>query len=233
MLVEMLNAFVIVQIYKKGNRRQNSGWLMLDKVCSWSNYLFNFFWFIQPDFQVGCIWVQFHPTSGSSSMRWVQNICGGLCFKRFYWHLNVSNLWRATKSQKIKRPQTRQARRSKNSEYEKKNANAKKDWTDDEISLLIYMLEANSCLWNVYNTDYTNCRMKEIAYTEIATSLDTNIPLTKTKINSLRAQLGLKDAQKKSTKSGKSTDELYLRNWIHYDKLAFLVPVIRASKSTF
>ena len=107
----MLNAFVIVQIYKKGNRRQNSGWLMLDKVCSWSNYLFNFFWFIQPDFQVGCIWVQFHPTSGSSSMRWVQNICGGLCFKRFYWHLNVSNLWRATKSQKIKRPQTRQARR--------------------------------------------------------------------------------------------------------------------------
>ena len=115
----------------------------------------------------------------------------------------------------------------------KKNANAKKDWTDDEISLLIYMLEANSCLWNVYNTDYTNCGMKEIAYTEIATSLDTNIPLTKTKINSLRAQLGLKDAQKKSTKSGKSTDELYLRNWIHYDKLAFLVPVIRASKSTF
>ena len=114
------------KIYKKGNRRQNSGWLMLDKVCSWSNYLFNFFWFIQPDFQVGCIWVQFHPTSGSSSMRWVQNICGGLCFKRFYWHLNVSNLWRATKSQKIKRPQTRQERRSENSEYEKKMQMQKK-----------------------------------------------------------------------------------------------------------
>ena len=35
----------------------------------------------------------------------------------------------------------------------------------------------------------------------------------------------------KSTKSGQSTDDLYYTNCIHYDKLAFLVPVIGASKS--
>ena len=37
-------------------------------------------------------------------------------------------------------------------------------------------------------------------------------------------------AKEKSSKSGQSTDELYSSNWIHYDKLAFLVPVIGASK---
>ena len=35
-----------------------------------------------------------------------------------------------------------------------KDSNIKKHWTDDEISLLIDMLEANPCLWDVYHTDY-------------------------------------------------------------------------------
>ena len=50
-------------------------------------------------------------------------------------------------------------------------------------------------------------------------------------INGLRAQLGGEMAKEKSTKSGQSTDELYSSNWIHYDKLAFLVSAIGASKS--
>ena len=37
--------------------------------------------------------------------------------------------------------------------------------------------------------------------------------------------------KEKSTKIGQSTDELYSTNWIHYDKLAFLVPVIEVSES--
>ena len=37
-------------------------------------------------------------------------------------------------------------------------------------------------------------------------------------------------AKAKSIKSGQSTDELYSSNWIHYDKLTFLVPVTGASK---
>ena len=71
-----------------------------------------------------------------------------------------------------------------------KDSNAKKDWTNDEIFLLVDMLEANPCLWGVYHTDYTNRGIKEIAYTEITTSLDSNIPSIKTKINGLRVQLG-------------------------------------------
>ena len=37
-------------------------------------------------------------------------------------------------------------------------------------------------------------------------------------------------AKEKSTRSGQNTDELYSSNWIHCDKLAFLVPVTGASK---
>ena len=49
-------------------------------------------------------------------LHWVQNRCGVVCFDRFYWHSNVNILWFATKNQKRRRSQTRQERRSKNSE---------------------------------------------------------------------------------------------------------------------
>ena len=75
---------------------------------------------------------------------------------------------------------------------------------------LINIFEANPyCLWDVYHTNYTNSGFKQIAYTDIATSLDTNILLIKTKINGLRAQLGRQMAKGKSTKSGPNTEKLY------------------------
>ena len=79
--------------------------------------------------------------------------------------------------------------RAKMASKKEKDSNAKKDWTNDEISLLNNMLEANPCVPDVYYTDYTNRDIKEIAYTEIATSLDTNIPSIKTKMNGLRVEL--------------------------------------------
>ena len=135
--------------------------------------------------------------------------------------------------QKIKRREGRRDQRqeAKMASKNEKDSNAKNDWTDDEICLLIDMLEVKPCLWKVYHTDYTNRGVKEIAYPEIATSLDANIPSIKTKINGLRAQLRQERAKEKSTKTGQSTDKLYSSNWIHYGKLAFLVPVIEASKS--
>ena len=72
--------------------------------------------------------------------------------------------------------------------------------------------------------------MKEIGYSEIATALNTTNASVKTKINGLRAQLGREIAKEKTTKSGYSTDELYKSNWVHYDKLSFLIPVIGAGK---
>ena len=70
----------------------------------------------------------------------------------------------------------------------KTKSKGEKDWTDVEISLLIDMLEEKSLLWDVFDKEYTKRDVKEIAYTEIASSLDTNIESIKAKINGLRAQ---------------------------------------------
>ena len=93
------------------------------------------------------------------------------------------------------------------------------------------MLESKPCLWDIYHPDYLKRDMKEIGYGEIATALNTTNASVKTKINGLRAQLGREITKERTTKSGQSTDELYKSNWVHYDKLSFLIPVISAGKS--
>ena len=72
------------------------------------------------------------------------------------------------------------------------------------------MLEENPCLWDVFHKDYSKRDVKEIAYKSIATAFNTNISSVKTKINGLRAQLGREKAKETKTKSGQSTDELYV-----------------------
>ena len=93
------------------------------------------------------------------------------------------------------------------------------------------MLEENPCLWDVFHKDYSKRDVKEIAYKSIATAFDTNISSVKTKINGLRAQLGREKAKETKTKSGQSTDELYVSTWAHYNRLVFLLPVMGHSKS--
>ena len=121
----------------------------------------------------------------------------------------------------------------KEQKKEKKDSKAKaaKEWNDDKLTLLIDMLESKPCLWNIYHPDYLERDMKEIGYSEIATALNTTNAFVKTKINGLRAQLGKEITKEKTTKSSQSTDELYKSNWVHYDKLSFLIPVIGAGKS--
>lgn len=121
-------------------------------------------------------------------------------------------------------------KKGKKQEKDQKTKTAK-DWTDEETTLLIDMLEANPCLWDVYHADYVKRDIKEIAYTEISLALQSNNTLIKSKINGLRAQFGREMSKVKTTKSGQSTDELYTSNWVHYDKLSFLIPVIGSAKS--
>ena len=108
---------------------------------------------------------------------------------------------------------------------------AAKEWNDDELTLLIDMLEFKPCLWDIYHLDYLKRVMKEIGYSEIATASNTTNTSVKTRINGLREQLAREITKEKTTKSGQSTDELYKSNWVHYDKLSFLIPVIGAGKS--
>ena len=80
--------------------------------------------------------------------------------------------------QKIKRREGHKQDKREETKMESKKEkylNAKKDYTDDEISLLTDLLEANPCLQDVYHTDYTSRSIKGTAYTEIATSFWTQI----------------------------------------------------------
>lgn len=80
--------------------------------------------------------------------------------------------------QKIKRRERHKQDKREETKMESKKEkylNAKKDYTDDEISLLTDLLEANPCLQDVYHTDYTSRSIKGTAYTEIATSFWTQI----------------------------------------------------------
>ena len=83
----------------------------------------------------------------------------------------------------------------------KTKSKGEKDWTDEQISLLIDVLEEKPCLWDVFDKEYTKRYVKEIAYMEIESSLNSNIESIKAKINGLRAQLGREAAKVNKTKS--------------------------------
>ena len=85
----------------------------------------------------------------------------------FHNHLEEKKEWKKDKENATAKTNVKTVK-----EKEKdSNAKSAKDWTDEEVSLLIDMLEANPCLWDVYYTDYSKRDVREIAYSEIATSL--------------------------------------------------------------
>ena len=141
--------------------------------------------------------------------------------KAFESHLKEKDTAKKAKEEKEKEENTAKNAKSK----------GEKDWTDEEISLLIDMVEEKPCLWDAFDKEYMKRDVKEIGYTQIASSLDTSIESIKAKINGLRAQLESEVAKVNKTKSGQSTDELYASSWIHYDRLSLLLPVIKSSKS--
>ena len=99
--------------------------------------------------------------------------------KAFESHLKGKDTAKKAKEEKEKEGNTAKKTKSKEG----------KDWTDEEISLRIDMLEEKPCLWNGFDKEYTKRDVKEISYTEIASSLDTNIESIKAKINGFRDRL--------------------------------------------
>ena len=53
----------------------------------------------------------------------------------------------------------------------------------------------------------------------------------KTKIAGLRAQLGRELSKTRTKRSGQGTSENYKPNWVYWDRLQFLVPVMQVGKS--
>ena len=87
------------------------------------------------------------------------------------------------------------------SEREKKKP---RKWTEFEIDTLIEMLEERVCLWDAYCKAYHIRDKREKAYTEIKEALDISVVDIKTKITSLRAQLGREINKVRKKKSGQA-----------------------------
>ena len=104
-------------------------------------------------------------------------------------------------------------------------------WTEFEIDTLIEMLEERVCLWDVSCKAYHMRDKREKAYTEIKEALDISVVDIKTKITSLRAQLGREINKVRKKKSGQAATDNYESNWVFWEKLQFLIPVMQAGKS--
>ena len=83
-----------------------------------------------------------------------------IVFRTFLLTLEYQNLWRVTKIRRRAVHKQDIREEAKMASKKEKDSNAKKDWTGNEIPMLIDELEANPCLWDVYHTDYTNLGIK-------------------------------------------------------------------------
>ena len=106
-----------------------------------------------------------------------------------------------------------------------------KKWSNDDVSLLIELLEERACLWNVYDKSYHLKDVRDRALNEMSDCLDASPADIKTKILTLRSQLGREITKVNRTKSGQSTDQLYRSTWMYWDRLQFLRPVLQPGKS--
>ena len=73
--------------------------------------------------------------------------------------------------------------------------------------------------------------MKERALAAIVNELDVQIIDIKSKWNAIQGQFGRELNKVKSSKSGQSTDDLYVSQWMFWDKLQFLQSVMKTTRS--
>ena len=106
-----------------------------------------------------------------------------------------------------------------------------KKWQDGEIEKLIDLYEENPCLWDIFDNSYQKRDVKERALAAIDNELHVQITDIKSKWNAIQGQFGRELNKVKSSKSGQSTDDLYVSQWMFWDKLQFLQSVMKTTKS--
>ena len=111
----------------------------------------------------------------------------------------------------------------------KKRSNKK--WQDGEIEKLIDFYEENPCLRVIFDNSYQKQDVKERALAAVANGLGVQIIDIKSKWNAIRGQFGRELSKVKSSKSRQSNDDLYVSQWMFWDKLQFLQSVMKTTKS--
>ena len=104
-------------------------------------------------------------------------------------------------------------------------------WKDEEVNTLIDLLEQQTCLWDCCAKEYHLKDKRDMAYEALNKQLNIPISDIKYKIAGLRSQLIREVTKTNQKKSGQGVEENYKSTWIYWEKLQFLLPVIRAGKS--
>ena len=101
---------------------------------------------------------------------------------------------------------------------------------DGEIEKLLGLYEEKSCLQDIFDKSNQKRDVKEKASDAIAKEFDVQIADVKAKWNAIRGQFERELDRVKSSKSGQSTDDLYVSQWMFWDKLQFLQSVMKTTK---
>ena len=107
----------------------------------------------------------------------------------------------------------------------------KSGWCDTEVDRLIELLEERPCLWDAFCKDYHVREKRERAYEDIENELEIDVNDIITKIVGLRSQLGREVSKMNNKKSGQAINNNYNSNWIYWERLQFLVPIMQTGKS--
>eukprot|EP00794_Sanderia_malayensis_P009979 gene9979-11002_t len=135
------------------------------------------------------------------------------------------------KEKKNQEPANTSGKKQKRATKKKEKSAASKRWTSENTSTLIDMVEERSCLWAVNDKDYHNKQKRAKALEEIESVIGVPPNEIKTKLTSLRAQLGREMAKVSKVRSGQSADDMYKSTWAYWDRLQFLKPVITPRNS--
>ncbi|EDO33387.1 predicted protein [Nematostella vectensis] len=96
-------------------------------------------------------------------------------------------------------------------------------WLSHEVEQLIDLFEERPCLWDVSNKEYYQKGNRQRAEEEIAEQMGITLNDVKSKIKSLRSQLGREIYKIR-------TSENYVPIWIFWHKLQFLADVMREGR---
>ena len=83
----------------------------------------------------------------------------------------------------------------------------------------------------IFDESYQKRDIKEGATASIAQDLNRDVADVKAKWNSIRGEFGRELSKTKSSKSGQSTEELYVSQWALWDRFQFLQNVMGKTKS--
>ncbi|XP_069692690.1 uncharacterized protein [Periplaneta americana] len=99
---------------------------------------------------------------------------------------------------------------------------AKKQWSVEETKRLIEAYKLESCLWNVFDSNYKSKDLRNRAMSKIAETAQASLEEVQRKLHNLRCQYTGELRKTKTRKSGNGAGDTYVSTWPYFQHLKFL-----------